>query len=129
MMKKLYHIYDPQNGNKVTALLSETVPDNSINHIVDGQIEPYYDVENDCIKDAKVFTQEEIEFLCNSEIEELREKTSLEISELLREPKERERMEGIEIPQEIHDNYRYMKELYNQKKEQILQKYQISINP
>lgn len=48
-MKNLYHVYDPNNQNRVHAIFSETKPDFSINHSVNGQIDPRYDVENDLI--------------------------------------------------------------------------------
>ena len=127
-MKKLYHIYDPNNGNKVTALLSDTVPEYSINHIVDFQIEPYYDIENDCVRDAKVFTQEEKEYLCNQEISELKKENDSSISDLVERHVQRYVMDKIEIPQDIKDKKEELKTLYHQKKQSILEKYGITIN-
>lgn len=51
-MKKLYHFYDPNDSNRVYAILSKTQPINAINHICNGEIDPRYDIENDCIYDG-----------------------------------------------------------------------------
>jgi len=56
---KLYHFYIPEQNNRVIAGLFETAPKNEINHIVNGQIKPIYDIENDCIIEGA--TQEEVE--------------------------------------------------------------------
>ena len=54
---KLYHIYNTETF-EVTALLSEVEPKNMINHVVNGQIKPVYDIENDVIIEG--ITTEEI---------------------------------------------------------------------
>jgi len=45
---KLYHIYNTETF-EVSAGYFETEPLNAINHVVNGQIKPIYDVENDNI--------------------------------------------------------------------------------
>jgi hypothetical protein len=51
-MKSLYHYYDPTDENRVKAGLFEVAPDFTINHTVNGQIDPKYDVVNDVVFDG-----------------------------------------------------------------------------
>lgn len=66
-MKTLYHVYNPNDENRVDALFSETVPQYVINHTCNGEIDPKYDLENDIIFDGASLEQqaEEIQQLEN----------------------------------------------------------------
>jgi len=128
-MKKLYHIYDPENSNRVTALLSETILEFSINHSVNGEFDPAFDIENDCIIDLKIFTQEEKECLCSQELAELKKENDLVIDDLVYTHVQRLVMDKIEIPQYIIDKKEELKSSYHIQKQAILRKYGLTINP
>lgn len=51
-METIYHIYDPNNQNRVSARPFETTPEFAINHVCNGEIDPMYDVVNDVIFDG-----------------------------------------------------------------------------
>jgi len=56
-MKKLFHFYDPNNLNRVYGIISKTPPAFCINHIVDGQLDPRYVIENDCVYEGATAEQ------------------------------------------------------------------------
>lgn len=51
MTKQLYHFYEPENENRVRAGFFTEAPEFVINHVCNGEIDPVYDIENDCIID------------------------------------------------------------------------------
>ena len=117
MERQLHHYYDPNNENRVSAGLYSEAPEFAINHICNGEIDPVYDIENDCIVEH---SSVDIQSIKEAEIEAMRQQTSLAISEYMREHKERFIFRQIEIPQYAWDKYDEMRFEYQIKKQAIL---------
>ena len=114
-MKKLYHFYNPKDNNRVSAGLFFKAPENAINHICNGEIDPVYDVENDRIIDIGVRDTE-------AEIEVLRKKTETEIDAFISPYVQKFILRQVEIPVEIMQEYNAMREVYKVEKQIILDK-------
>jgi hypothetical protein len=114
-MKKLYHFYKPSNLNRVSAGLFFKAPENAINHICNGEIDPVYDVKNDRIIDIGVRDTE-------AEIEVLRQKTETEIDAFISPYVQKLILRQVEIPVEIMQEYNAMRAAYGIEKQIILDK-------
>jgi hypothetical protein len=112
---KLYHIYNPNDSNRVYAILSNESPDNVINHNCNGELVPVYDIENDKIIEGA--SEEEIEDY-NSE---LKSNYSKMISEIqgLQEAIERFAFDGTAIPKEIVQERERLKMEYKASKKSV----------
>jgi hypothetical protein len=114
-MKKLYHFYNPNDLNRVSAGLFFEAPENAINHICNGEIDPVYDVKNDRIIDIGVRDTE-------VEIEVLRQKTETEIDAFISPYVQKLILRQVEIPVEIIQEYNAMRDAYQIEKQLILDK-------
>lgn len=116
----LYHIYNTKTF-EVTAIISETRPNNAINHFVNGQIKPIYDIENDCIVEGA--TAEEILAKENETIQNLINRINTAFTKL------RQRALASSIGKPLAFGFDYIKE----QSEQYRDKYHVAkgivVNP
>lgn len=117
MDKQLYHYFEPSNENRVKAGFFSEAPDLVINHVCNGEIDPVYDIENDCIIEH---SSVDVQAIKDAEIEVLREQTRKDISSLIFEHTQRFAMRGIPIPEDILQQYNEMRTEYQIKKQAIL---------
>jgi len=113
-MEKLYHFYDPNNLNKVSGVISKTVPTNAINHVVNGQIDPRYDIENDCVYEGA--TPEQIAESKRPLIEQIDNEYTNLISKEMQKPMEK-MFRGVisEPPIEVLEKVEALRNECNQK--------------
>jgi len=113
-MKKLYHFYDPNDLNRVYAIISKNPPPFCINHSLDGEIDGRYDVENDCVYEGA--TPEQIAESKRPLIEEIDEHYTNLISKEMQKPMEKMfRGVIIEPPTEVLDKVEALRNECNQK--------------
>jgi hypothetical protein len=102
MGNTLYHFYSPEHGNRVFAGFFKERPEFSIDLIVDGELDPVYDVNTNSIYDAA--DPEELIAIKRKSIEKIDEEYTDLISKYLKRWLEKKSFGDIEeYPDEVFE--------------------------